>query len=442
MSSNSTTTRRIFSLQQHLAASEAASKEIDYEAVKAKYAQFRDDRLVDAATRRVYTSEIDDVRGGIYTTDPWADSDPPTRAPITDKVDVLIIGGGFSALLTSARLRELGSIKTIRVVEKGADFGGTWWVCLHLACSYIECTQIRLCKLQTALLCFPILCRYWNRYPGVACDVPSYDYLPLLDELDYVPTRRYAGGNEIFNHCRAIAKKYDLVDLATFRTTVTTTVWSEEEQLWNVGTDRGDQMKARFVVVANGTLSKPKLPQKLVDGLEQYKGETFHTSRWNYDITGADLEKLKGKRVGILGTGATAVQAIPELAKSCGELLVFQRTPSSVQPRGDFATDPNWARRQSDGWQNKRRERMINLLGKRSGFLTLGKEERRKLDAMTPEQRARRAEEANIRQVLCVSFACIYMHAYFLLIGPTSGRWAGYTTRWTRPSRTLPPRSR
>src|SRR5678815_4484497 len=147
--------------------------------------------------------------------------------------------------------------------------------------------------------------RYWNRYPGVACDVVSYDYLPLLDEMGYVPSRHYAPGEEILDHCRAIAHRYNLYELAVFQTTVTSTIWHEDEQQWHVGTDRGDVMRARFVVCANGTLTKPKLAR--IQGMETYRGHSFHTSRWDYDYTGAQLENLSDKVVGIIGTGATAV---------------------------------------------------------------------------------------------------------------------------------------
>ena len=190
----------------------------------------------------------------IRTPTSWVERDPIVDDE-TDVVDVLFIGGGFSALLTSARLREKG-VESIRIVERGADVGGTW---------------------------------YWNRYPGVACDVVAYDYLPLLDEMNYVPTRHYAEGPEIFAHCQAIAKKYDLYDLAVFQTTVTSTVWDGEREHWRITTDRGDSMRARFVVCANGTLAKPRLAR--IDGMERFRGHSFHTSRWDYDFTGADLEQ-------------------------------------------------------------------------------------------------------------------------------------------------------
>ncbi len=189
-----------------------------YDSIKQKFAEERDLRLnYRPQGTAQYTS---DLTGALekYSIDPYGGQVTP-RAPINDTVECLFIGGGFSALLTSARLRERG-VESIRIVERGADVGGTW---------------------------------YWNRYPGVACDVPAYDYLPLLDELDYVPKDHYAKGPEIYAHCRAIAKKYNLFELATFQTTVTATVWDEAAQMWHITTDRGDRMKARFVICANGT---------------------------------------------------------------------------------------------------------------------------------------------------------------------------------------------
>ena len=288
-----------------------------YDDIKQKFADERDLRLnYRPEGTEQFTS---DLSGNLahYAVDPYA-GELPEREPITDHVEVLFIGGGFSALLTSARLREKG-VDSIRIVERGADVGGTW---------------------------------YWNRYPGVACDVVSYDYLPLLDEMDYVPVNHYSRGPEILSHCQAIAQKYDLYKLAVFQTTVTETIWNESEQLWHVRTDRGDRMRAQFVICANGTLSKPKLSK--IAGMESFRGHSFHTSRWDYDYTGERLARLKDKVVGIIGTGASAVQAVPELAKSAKELYVFQRTPSSIDIRDDWPTDPNWARKLRPGWQAKR----------------------------------------------------------------------------------------
>ena len=323
-----------------------------YDEIKDKFREERNLRLgYRPPGTDQYTSELSGDLAK-YAVDPYA-KDVPTREPITDEVEVLFIGGGFSALLTSARLRERG-LESIRIVERGSDVGGTW---------------------------------YWNRYPGAACDVVSYDYLPLLDELDYVPVNHYSRGPEIFSHCQAIALKYNLYDLAVFNTTVTETRWDQTDQLWHVKTDQGDVMRAQFVICANGTLAKPKL--SAIDGMESFIGHSFHTSRWDYDYTGENLEHLKDKVVGIIGTGASAVQIVPELAKVAKEVFVFQRTPSSIDIRDDWPTDPNWARKLQPGWQHKRREKVLaaveNSLEKRAAK-----------GATSPEEKLRKQENANI----------------------------------------------
>ena len=327
-----------------------------YENIKSKFAEERDLRLrYRPEGTQQFTS---DLTGNLadYATDPYAEP-INKREQINDSVEVLFIGGGFSALLTSARLREIG-VESIRIVERAADVGGTW---------------------------------YWNRYPGVACDVVSYDYLPLLDEMDYVPLNHYARGNEILSHCKAIANKYDLYKLGVFQTTVTETVWDEEERLWHISTDQGDFMRARFVVCANGTLSKPKLSK--IQGMESFSGHSFHTSRWDYRYTGKTLENLKDKVVGIIGTGASAVQAVPELARSAKELYVFQRTPSSIDVRDDWPTDPNWARRLKPGWQTKRREKLLRAI-------EMPPEKRAQLDSLDPKEKLKRQENANIDHMM------------------------------------------
>ncbi|HKM99418.1 MAG TPA: NAD(P)/FAD-dependent oxidoreductase [Candidatus Binataceae bacterium] len=323
-----------------------------YDAIKQKFAAERDLRLhYRPEGTSQYTSDLDGALAK-YAVDPYGGETTP-RAAINDTVECLFIGGGFSALLTSARLRECG-VESIRIVERGADVGGTW---------------------------------YWNRYPGAACDVVAYDYLPLLDEMDYVPKNHYAKGPEIFAHCQAIARKYNLYELAIFQTTVTSTVWDEAEEMWHIATDRGDRLKARFVICANGTLSKPKLSK--IDGMESFKGHSFHTSRWDYEYTKPDLSGLEDKVVGIIGTGASAVQAIPRLGAAAKELYVFQRTPSSIDIKDDWPTDPNWARKLQPGWQAKRREqaKMTPLLADRI---------KAELDAISPEEKVRKQENANI----------------------------------------------
>src|SRR6478735_2921998 len=324
-----------------------------YDEIKARFAQERDLRLAyrPPGTEQ-YTSDLDGELAH-YQVDPYADG-WVERDPIVDEVEVLFIGGGFSALLTSARLRERG-VDSIRIVERGGDVGGTW---------------------------------YWNRYPGVACDVVAYDYLPLLDEMDYVPTRHYAQGPEIFAHCQAIARKYDLYDLAVFQTTVTSTVWDEAEQKWHVETDRGDRMTARFVICANGTLAKPRLA--IIEGMDRFEGKSFHTSRWDYDFTGRDLDKLGDKVVGIIGTGASAVQIVPNLGANAKELYVFQRTPSSIDIRDDWETQDEWAAKLKPGWQTRRRAKIIGQLrsmAERNSVLR---------DGITREEKIRRQENANI----------------------------------------------
>ena len=323
-----------------------------YDQIKEKFAEERDLRLdYRPPGTDSYTS---DLTGELakYATDPYGHQ-VEERERLNDSVEVLFIGGGFSALLTSARLREKG-VESIRIVERGADVGGTW---------------------------------YWNRYPGVACDVVAYDYLPLLDETGYVPSRHYAGGQEIYQYCKTIAERFDLYDLAVFGTTVTSTVWDEDEEVWLVGTDRGDSIRARFVVCANGTLSKPKLAK--IDGIETFGGHSFHTSRWDYEYTGDNLQNLADKRVGIIGTGASAVQAIPELAKASKELYVFQRTPSSIDVRDDWETDPEWAAGLESGWQAQRRARAIE--GPQVPDAVKAKRA-----AMSREEKIQRQENANI----------------------------------------------
>ena len=292
----------------------------DPDSLRQKYRLERDKRLrEDGNDQYVDISEY-----AQYLDDPY--TRPSTREPLFDEVTVAIIGGGFGGLLAGARLREAG-IEDLRVIEKGGDFGGTW---------------------------------YWNRYPGAACDVESYIYLPLLEEIGYIPKKKYTDAPEILAHSRAIGEHFRLYDNACFSTEVTDMVWEESSRRWIISTNRGDRMRARWVIMANGPLHRPKLPG--IRGIESFRGHTFHTSRWDYDYTGGDstggLSKLADKRVGIIGTGATAVQCVPHLGVAAKELYVFQRTPSSIDVRNNRATDPEWAASLQPGWQ---RERMDNF---------------------------------------------------------------------------------
>ena len=291
----------------------------DPDALRARYREERDKRLrADGIAQYVELSG----KFAHFDGDPYAA--PEKRAPLADDVDVAVIGGGFSGLLAGARLRERG-VENIRIIEKGGDFGGTW---------------------------------YWNRYPGLACDVESYVYLPLLEELGTMPVEKYSRGAEIFAHCRAIANKYDLYRDACLQTSVTEIRWDAAAARWIVATDRSDAIRARFVCLGNGFLQKPKLPG--LPGLETFCGHAFHTSRWDYAYTGGDangnLINLRDKRVGIIGTGATAVQCVPHLGASAGHLYVFQRTPSSIGVRANRPTDPEWARSLEPGWHQRRIE--------------------------------------------------------------------------------------
>ena len=299
--------------------------EFDPDALREKYQEERDKRL-----RPDGNAQYIEVTGKFahYIEDPYVEPGF-TREPLFDEVEVVVIGGGFGGLLAGARLREAG-VQDIRIIEKGGDFGGTW---------------------------------YWNRYPGAMCDVESYIYMPLLEELDYVPTEKYVHAPEILAHSRAVGEKYDLYANACFQTEVTEMRWDDETARWIISTNRGDRMKARFVCMPTGPLNRPKLPG--IDGIESFRGHSFHTSRWDYGYTGGDthgnLTRLDGKRVGIIGTGATAVQCVPHLAESAEHLYVFQRTPSSIDVRANRPTDPEWAGSLEPGWHKHRMDN-FNIL--------------------------------------------------------------------------------
>ena len=290
----------------------------DLNAVRARYRAERDKRMRSDGNQQYVEVKGDFSR---YVDDPYVEPGF-TREPLTDDVEVLIIGGGFGGLMAGARLREAG-VQSIRIIDKGGDFGGTW---------------------------------YWNRYPGAQCDVESYIYLPLLEETGYIPKERYAFAPEIVEHARRIAEKYDLYRDACFQTQIKAITWNEKEYRWIINTNRNDRMRARFVVMSNGPLNRPKLPG--IPGIDSFKGHTFHTSRWDYAYTGGDttgnLHKLSDKRVAVIGTGATAVQCVPHLAQHALQLYVFQRTPSSVDERLNRPTDPEWVKKLTPGWQKRR----------------------------------------------------------------------------------------
>jgi cation diffusion facilitator CzcD-associated flavoprotein CzcO len=299
--------------------------DFDPDALREKYRAERDRRL-----RPDANDQYIEVKGDFrhYVDDPYVEPGF-TRAPLTDTVDALVIGGGFGGLLAAARLREAG-VEKIRIVEKGGDFGGTW---------------------------------YWNRYPGAQCDIESYIYLPLLEETGYIPKEKYSFAQEIRDHSRRIGEHFDLYKDACFQTEIREIRWLEDEKRWLVTTNRDDAIRARYVVMSNGPLNRPKLPG--IPGIDSYKGHSFHTSRWDYAYTGGDstgnLTNLADKRVAIIGTGATAIQCVPHLGRWAKQLYVFQRTPSSVDLRGNKPTDPDWAASLEPGWQKRRMEN-FNIL--------------------------------------------------------------------------------
>jgi cation diffusion facilitator CzcD-associated flavoprotein CzcO len=290
---------------------------IDRDALRSKYRQERAKRLrPDGNDQYVEPTG----RFAHFVDDPYVDL--VERDPCADEVTVAIIGGGFSGLVTGARLAQAG-VTDVCLLEGGGDVGGAW---------------------------------YWNRYPGAMCDTAAMIYLPLLEETGHRPTRKYTFAPEIFAHAQRIATHFGLYEHALFSTEVTGLTWDEATSRWIVRTNRGDRIRARFVTMGTGPLHRPKLPG--IPGLETFGGHCFHTSRWDYDYTGGDyagapMDKLGDKRVGIIGTGATAVQCIPHLAGAAGELSVFQRTPSSIDVRNNHPIEPELFDTLEPGWQRK-----------------------------------------------------------------------------------------
>ncbi len=298
----------------------------DPEAVRAKYLAERDKRLVPGR------SDIRDLRTDEYFARYRDDPFTPVieRDPVVDEVDVVIVGGGIAGVNAAAHLRKAG-VKRIRIVDQAGGIGGTW---------------------------------YWNRYPGVMCDVESYIYMPMLEELDYIPTRRYASGDEIWHHLEAIADRFDLVTDALFHTGVTRAEWHDEAARWRIHTDRGDEISSRWYVMAVGILNLLKLP--VIEGMEDFAGRSFHTARWDYAYTGGGpdepLTGLADKVIGLVGVGATGIQCVPPLAASAKHLYVFQRTPSAIGERGNRPTDPDFASGLQPGWQRARMDNFQSIM--------------------------------------------------------------------------------
>jgi cyclohexanone monooxygenase len=293
--------------------------DIDIPALRKKYLHERDKRLRPEGSKQYL--ELEGEFAEFYEVDPY--TPVSSRDPIAEDVEVAVLGGGIAGLLAGAYLKKAG-VGDVRVVEMGGDFGGVW---------------------------------YWNRFPGIQCDNDAYCYIPLLEELDFIPTKKYADGAEIFAHCRNIGKHFGLYDGAIFSTQVSGLRWDESIKRWRLSTNRGDDIRARFVVMTQGSFNRPKLPG--IPGISGFKGHQFHSARWDYEYTGGDasggLHKLHDTRVALVGTGATGVQLVPHLGRDARHLYVFQRTPSSVDVRGNKPTDPKWAASLKPGWQEERK---------------------------------------------------------------------------------------
>ena len=313
-----------------MAESPPAAAGFDPEAVHAKYLAERDRRLVP------HRADIRDLRTDEHFARYRADPFTPfvARDPVVDNVDVVIVGGGIAGILAGASLRRAG-IERIRIIDQAGGIGGTW---------------------------------YWNRYPGVMCDIESYIYLPMLEELGFIPSHRYAFGEEILHHLEAVADRFDLADDALFHTGVTVAAWQEDLGRWRVDTDRGDAVTCRWYVLAVGILNLLKLPD--IPGMEDFAGHSFHTARWDYGYTGGGpgrpLTELGDKSVALLGTGATGIQCVPPLADAAEELYVFHRTPSAIGERGNRPTDPDFAGGLEPGWQRARMDNFQAIIMGRS----------------------------------------------------------------------------
>jgi cation diffusion facilitator CzcD-associated flavoprotein CzcO len=301
----------------------------DPEAVHEKYAEERRKRMV--AGRAEIRDLTRDASFAHYLRDPFTPYAP--RDPIADDVDVVIVGAGIAGVVAGAKLREAGTWR-IRLIDVAGGIGGTW---------------------------------YWNRYPGVMCDVESYIYMPMLEELNYVPKTRYAFGDEIREHLEAIARKYDLVGDALFHTRTEKSEWDEAAARWVVTTDRGDEIRARYLIMAVGILNLMKLP--MIPGMERFAGKSFHSARWDYEYTGGsqdgNLTKLADKVVGVIGAGASAIQCVPPLAESAKHVYLFQRTPSAIGVRDNAPTAEDFGASLSPGWQKERMENFTAVMGGR-----------------------------------------------------------------------------
>ena len=306
-------------------------------ALREKYLAERDKRLNVRATAQYVRAAGEFVEN--YEADPHMPVLP--RAAVSEELDVAMLGAGWTGILSAYHLKQAG-VSTFRHIDHAGDFGGVW---------------------------------YWNRYPGIQCDNDAYCYLPLLEETGFMPSKKFSDGFEIYDYCRLIAERFGFYETALFHTLVTTLRWDETIQRWRILTNRGDEILARFVVMAGGLLNIPKLPG--IPGIGDFTGKMFHTARWDYEYTGGSyrapvLDRLADKRVAIIGTGATAIQATPYLGQYAKTFYVLQRTPSTVDERKNNPTDPEWVKTLQPGWQ---KARQINFLHAAMERLAKGEED-------------------------------------------------------------------
>ena len=293
--------------------------------LREKYRQERDKRIISEATAQYVRPT------GAFAQNYAADPHTPVAArdPVSEDLDVAVVGAGWTGLLSAYHLKQAG-ISTFRNIDHAGGFGGVW---------------------------------YWNRYPGLQCDNDAYCYLPLLEETGFMPSKKFSDGFEILDYINLIAAKFKLGENALFHTLVTSLRWDEKIQRWHIATNRGDDIRARFVIMAGGILNVPKLPG--IPGIADFKGKMFHTARWDYKYTGGShrstaLDKLADKGVAIIGTGATSVQAVPFLGRHAKQLYVLQRTPSTVDTRRNPPTDPEWVKTLTPGWQKRRQANFLH----------------------------------------------------------------------------------
>ncbi|KAF4944580.1 hypothetical protein FSARC_14635, partial [Fusarium sarcochroum] len=324
---------------------------IDFEALNTRYAienekRHREDGY--AQFEELNTSSSERLRK--LDNDPWVNHEAlnaqTPNLQDDDEIRVLILGAGYGGLLNAIHLVKNGfKPSDIRLVDVAGGFGGTWW---------------------------------WNRYPGLMCDTEGYTYLPMLEESGFIPKHRYSYGPELLQYANVLADKWELTDKGVFRSQIQSYEWDDALHRWIVAikqqrssTESIDMtVRAQFVVVANGVLNFPKVPKNI----SAFEGPMTHTARFDYNITGGSptdqsLTKLQDKRVGIIGTGATAIQLVPELAKWCKELYVFQRTPSSVGVRNQHQTKAEeWNKMTAEkGWQKRRLQRFCATISQEPG---------------------------------------------------------------------------